>query len=157
MYKKLILLPLIFLVFISCQDEIKILEPKVFADSIEFPFESRKNGKFMTIFRNNTNESISFSLIMVKQGEVLKDSQKIDFCPDVNNIKKNIVLPDWFMVNFNIAVVPESSVGNPNDHPNLVSYALPKGTYLLINMDTEECNNNTYEVFDITTNEAMGG
>ena len=44
---------------------------------------------------------------------------------------------------------------NQNDHPNLISYSLPMGTYLLFLMDGIDCNENQYDVFDISTNDAL--
>ena len=57
--------------------------------------------------------------------------------------------------NHNILIIPEKEVLNQNDHPNLISYSLPIGTYLLFLMDGIDCNENQYEVFDITTSDAL--
>ena len=155
MKKILILLPIVFILLLGCNEETSIYEPEVKLDSLNLPFESRENGKVLFIYRNNSTESIPITLAMVKPGEVLKNSQNIDFCPDIINARKGAIKPDWFIVNFNIPIVPESSVLNQNDHPNLVSYSFPKATYVGFLMTAEGCNKDQYDVFDITTDEGI--
>ena len=45
--------------------------------------------------------------------------------------------------------IPESEVPNQNDHPNLVSYNLPVGTYLLLLMDSKSCTRENHIIFDV--------
>ena len=92
---------------------------------------------------------------MVKPGEVLKNSQNIDFCPDIINLRNGVVNPNWFVVNFNIPIIAENTVLNQNDHPNLISYSFPMGTYVGFLMEAEGCNKDQYKVFDITSNDGM--
>ena len=154
--KKIIISISLSLLFIfGCGEENKILEPVVTKDSVEFSFNSRENGKIMVIYRNNTSETVPITFAMAKQREVLTDSQNYDFCPDITNFRNGVVNSDWFIVNFNIPITPEKAVLNQDDHPNLVSYSLPMGTYVVFTMDSENCNNDLYDVFDITTNEAL--
>ena len=92
---------------------------------------------------------------MASQQKNLNDSQNYDFCPDIINLRKGISNPNWFIVNFNYPIQPENSIVNQNDHPNLISYALPIGTYLVTLMEAEGCNEDQYEVFDIKTNDGI--
>jgi len=51
--KKLLISFSIVLIFsLACSDEAEIIEPVVSEDSIVFPFDSRDNGKFISIYRN---------------------------------------------------------------------------------------------------------
>ena len=45
--------------------------------------------------------------------------------------------------------IPESEVQNQNDHPNLVSYNLPVGTYLVLLMDSTSCTRENHIIFDV--------
>ena len=155
MKKIFFILPLVFVILFACGDETKIFEPKVTADSLEYSFTSKKNGKFVAIYRNQTNKTIPITFAMAKQREIMKDSQNYDFCPDIINFRKGTVNPDWFVVNLNLPIVPENSILNQNDHPNLVSYKLPQGTYIGFVMDAEGCNDDQFDVFDITSNDAL--
>ena len=156
MKNTLILLTFILLFLISCgDDQNNIFEPKVTTDSFEYSFTSRENGKFMAIYRNQTNNTIPITVAMAKQREVMEDSQNYDFCPDIINFRKGTVNSDWFVVNLNLPIVSQNSVINENDHPNVVSYSLPIGTYIGFLMDAEGCNLDQYDVFDITSNDAM--
>ena len=154
--KKIILILFVLMTFsLACGEENLILEPIVTQNSIDFPFESRENGKFKAIYRNNTNESIPYTLAIVKMNELVPDSRNIDFCPEIINIRKGVDNSGWIMINYNYLLASESSVDNQNDHPNLVSYSLPMGTYIVLTMDSEGCSDEQYDVFDITTNEAI--
>ncbi len=155
MKKILILLPIIFIVLLGCSEDKFLYEPEVTSNSIDLPFESKKNGKVSFIYRNNSADSIPITLAMAKQRAVLEDSQSFDFCPDIINLRNGIVNPDWFVVNFNIAIIPEISILNQNDHPNLVSYSFPMGTYVAFLMEAQGCNKEQYEVFDITSNDSV--
>ena len=146
---------LFLIIFVSCQDENLVIEPEVTKDSVKYPFIDREDGKFISIYRNYTNENINIVFAMAKQQEVMPDSQNYDFCPDILNVRKGIVNADWFIVNFNYPIVAESAIPNQNDHPNLISYNLPKGTYIGFTMDSKGCDRDQYGVFDIETNNAM--
>ncbi len=157
MKKKLLLslMTILFLFILACSDETKIYEPVVTENSIDFEFESKENGKLVMIYRNNTSQNISMSFIMASVNKIIDDSQNYDFCPDIINFRKGIVNPDWFVINFNHVIVSENTVANQNDHPNLISYSLPIGTYLAVTMNPEDCNKDQYDVFDITTNDGV--
>ena len=155
MKKLLISFSMVLIFSLACSDEAEIIEPLVSEDSIVFPFVSRDNGKFISIFRNYSENSIPITFVMSKYRGVMKDSQKYDFCPDLLNIRNGISLEKWVIINLNLSIQPEDSVLNKNDHPNLVSYTLPIGTYVALLMDGEDCNNDQYHIFDIKTNDGI--
>ena len=155
MKKILILLPIIFIILLGCNDEKTLYEPEVKIDSIEIPIKSLKNGKVGFIYRNYSSESIPITLVMAKQREVMENSQNFDFCPDIINLRNGVVNPNWFVVNFNIPIIAENAVLNQNDHPNLISYSFPMGTYVGFLMEAEGCNKDQYKVFDITSNDGV--
>ena len=155
MKKILVITTLMLFLFLGCEEKQNIYEPKVTADSLEYSFTSKENGKFVAIYRNQTNKTIPITFAMAKQREIMEDSQNYDFCPDIINFRKGTVSPDWFVVNLNLPIMPENSVLNQNDHPNLVSYKLPQGTYIGFVMDAEGCNDDQFDVFDITSNDAL--
>ena len=64
MKKIFILLCFSVLTIIGCEDDALIIEPKVSIDSVDFPFENRENGKFMSIYRNNAEQGIPISFVM---------------------------------------------------------------------------------------------
>ena len=70
-------------------------------------------------------------------------------------IRNNKGVEEWTPINFNINMVSENNVPNQNDHPNLISYSLPMGTYLGFISEAEQCYKEQYDVFNITTNEAF--
>ena len=156
MKKISLFISLFLIIFVSCEDsQAKIIEPKVTKNSVEYPFESIKNGKFITIYRNNTSETIPITFVMAKVNEIIPNSQDYDFCPDIIKLRNGIVNPDWFIVNFNQPIVSEASILNKNDHANQISYSLPLGTYMGTVMDAEGCNKEQYGVFDVTTNDGL--
>ena len=83
------------------------------------------------------------------------DSQNYDFCNDIQNFRRGIITSEWIMINAKHPVIAEVSVPNQNDHPNLISYSLPMGTYLGFISEAEQCYKEQYDVFNITTNEAF--
>ena len=143
------------MIFFGCSsEETQIYESYLFEDKIEFPFQDIESGNFITIFRNNHSASVPPSIVMVSN-EVLKDSQNLDFCEGVNALRNGKKVLEWTIINHNYAFVPETSVENQNDHPGLISYSLPKGTYMIMLMDPSECNKNNYVIFDVKTNDGL--
>jgi len=154
--KTLILLTLFFLFLTGCNDDLNtVYEPMVTNDSIVFPFESKDNGRFASIYRNHTDKSIPITFSMVKSGEVLEGSQDYDFCPDILKFREGVITSDWFIINLNFPITADSEVPNQNDHPNLISYSLPLGTYIVFLMEKDTCTADQYEIFDITTNDGL--
>jgi len=154
--KVLILLLILLFSVIACgKNQNEFYEPIVSKDKIEFPFEEIEDGTMLFIFRNYDSESINLSLLLVSQNELLNNSQTKDFCEEINLLKNGKNIADWIPINFNIAIIPEESVENQNDHPNLISYNLPLGTYLLMLQNTETCNKDNYKVFNVLTNKAF--
>ena len=76
--------------------------------------------------------------MMLSQNEVIADSSNKDFCNEVNAIRKGIALENVIPINLNLLVENEKSVLNQNDHPNLVSYSFPKGTYMILLMNSRK-------------------
>ena len=150
--KKILLLVLLLLLVFSCEAESKILEPTVTKEKIEFPLRQLDQGEFVAIYRNTSNDSISMSLIMVSN-KIIKDSDSKDFCEGVSAIRQGKQILEWTPLNYNVSIHAESTVANQNDHPNLISYNLPVGTYLLMLMDSESCSRDNYTVFDVKKNE----
>ena len=109
----------------------------------------------MTIYRNYSQDTIPIVFAGISTGEVLEDSQNYDFCPDIINLRNGINDQDWFLINFNHPITPEILVANQNDHPNLVSYSLPMGTYIAFTTDSDQCSKEQYAIFDINTNDAF--
>ena len=154
--KVLLLFFSMFFIIIACSNEENVVyEPTISTDKIEFPFENISNGNFQTIFRNYDNESISFSVIMVPNGAIIEDSQNKDFCEGVLALRNNKQVMEWTPINFNQLAVAESQVPNENDHPNLISYRFPKGTYLVMLLGANNCSKDNYVVFDVLTNDAL--
>ena len=153
--KRIIILSTILFIFFGCSDTKPIHESYLYQDKIEFPFEEIDNGKFITIFRNLHNESISLSVVMLTQNEVLKDSQSLDYCEGVNALRNGKNVLEWTIINHNYSFIPESSVENQNDHPGMISYSFPKGTYMIMMMNQSECNRDNYVIFDVNTNEGI--
>ena len=137
------------------EKEVPIIEPNISKDMIEFPFEEIENGKFTAIYRNNTEDSVPITLVMLSQNEVIKDSSNKDFCNEINAIRKGIALENVIPINLNLLVENENSVINQNDHPNLVSYSFPKGTYMILLMNSTSCNRDNYVTFDVKTNDGI--
>ena len=71
-------------------------------EEIEAPFEKRDNGKFSTLLRNSTNESISWNLALVTNpGSVLENSLDLDFCEGVIALRSGKVIKEWTVINKN--------------------------------------------------------
>tara|TARA_B100000073_G_C23473733_1_gene468613 strand:- start:131 stop:592 length:462 start_codon:yes stop_codon:yes gene_type:complete len=146
--KKLLILICLPIIFFACTDEKKIYEIELSKEKINFPFEQINNGQFMSIYRNYEEASISFSLLLVNQ-PIMKDAQDKDFCEGVTALRNQKMVKEWIPINYNYISIPESEVPNQNDHPNLVSYNLPVGTYLFLLMDSKSCTRENHIIFDV--------
>ena len=155
--KVLILLFILVFSVIACgNDRPEIYEPVFTEDKIEFPFTELDKGKFTVIYRNYTEDRISYSLILAStSGSLLENSQDLDYCEGISAIRDGKLIKEWVIINFNYSSVSEMSIPNQEDHPNLVSYNLPKGTYILALQDSPTCNKDNYVIFDVKTNDAM--
>ena len=146
----------LFIFVLGCEEEKKMYETALYEDKIEFPFEEIDNGKFMNIFRNYHKDSVSLSVVLLnKDREVLPNSQNLDYCEGINALRNGKQVLEWIIINYNVSFIPENEVPNQNDHPGLISYNLPKGTYLVLLNDSEDCNKNNYAIFDVITNDAI--
>ena len=110
----------------------------------------------MFIYRNIEQEPITISLIMLSTS-IIPDSQSFDFCNGVMALRNGKEIMEWTPINFNYSMKPESLIENQNDHPNLVSYNLPVGTYLIMLMDSKTCSKDNYTVFDVKKNKYIEG
>lgn len=156
MKKYFLLVSLILLVF-SCGDaESKIIEPSVTEEKIEFPVNEFDQGEFMVIYRNTSDDSVSMSFIMVSN-EIINEVKTVDFCEGVDALRQGKQVLEWIPINFNYSLTPESSVQNQNDHPNLISYNLPVGTYLVMLMDSKSCTKDNHDVFIVKQNKNFEG
>ncbi len=154
--KKIALVVFLLLFVFSCEAENKILEPSLTKEKIEFPKKELDQGEFMAIFRNQTDDSIAFNLIMVSN-DITKDQDSLDYCEGVNALRQGKQILEWAPINFNFSAIPESAVENQNDHPNLISYNLPVGTYLLMLVDSDSCSKDNYTVFNVKGNKNFEG
>tara|TARA_Y100000996_G_scaffold403979_1_gene377531 strand:+ start:477 stop:971 length:495 start_codon:yes stop_codon:yes gene_type:complete len=152
MRKKLIIsLLFLFLFIFACGEDINIYEPEISSTRIDFPFEERKSGKFSVIYQNISEDSVNYNLALVsKPGAIIENSNSLDFCEGIIALRQGKQVLEWILINLNYSAVPESTVLNENDHPNLVSYNLPKGTYAVMLTDSEICNKDNYKIFNIT-------
>tara|TARA_Y100001970_G_scaffold58983_1_gene75034 strand:+ start:354 stop:824 length:471 start_codon:yes stop_codon:yes gene_type:complete len=152
--KKLFLLfvTVLFSFLFACSEENKIYEINVEENNIDFPFEERDSGKFMSIFNNLSENVIPISIIMASKNEVIPDSQNADFCEGVNAYRSGKIIQEWITINHNFPLTPNIKVENPNDHPNLFSFNFPKGTYIFMLMNSESCSKDNYVIFDVLEN-----
>jgi len=146
---------LLFSVIACGSDQVKIYEPQFTEDKIEFPFTEIDKGNFSAIYRNYTENRISYSLIMASNGSLLENAQDLDYCEGISAIRNGKLIKEWVFINFNYSAIAEMSVATQVDHPNLVSYNLPKGTYILALQDNPTCNKDNYVIFDVKTNDAF--
>tara|TARA_Y100000817_G_scaffold233928_1_gene186253 strand:+ start:825 stop:1313 length:489 start_codon:yes stop_codon:yes gene_type:complete len=155
--KKILLVTLLIIFIFSCGDsEAKIIEPLLTNTTIEFPEEELDDGAFGAIFRNYHDDSVQITVIMLRDS-IIPDSSTLDFCMGVDAIRNGKGVKEWTPINFNMNMISENNVPNQNDHPNLISYNLPVGTYLVMLMNADSCNRENYDVFDVTRNKSYEG
>ena len=150
--KKAFILLVLLLSFFACSNkDVSIHEFIVSKDKIQIPTNEIDDGKFNVIFRNYDSNSINVSFYLTKQG-VTNNSQSLDYCEGINAIRdgKNVV--EWTIINPNFSVKPETEVINVNDHPNIINYNLPVGTYLLMLMDAKDCSKDNYQIINVKNN-----
>ena len=86
--------------------------------------------------------------------QIMLNKNELDLCPQLELLKsKNI--PDTWTIFTDINLFSEKNVLNQNDHPNFVSYSLPKGSYLVFTDNFDKCNNDYYVTFDVKTMDAF--
>jgi len=152
--KKIFLLIGIFLIFIiSCSDTNTSYEVEMDAEEINWPFESIDNGKFTVLFKNSTQPKFQMSLGYLGV-EIIPNKDQKDFCPIIESVNSGTV-PEGVTIFTQINVINEQNVENKNDHPNFVSYSLPKGSYIIFTDKFDKCNNDSYVTFDVNTMDAF--
>ena len=154
--KILVILFCSFFSLISCEsDTVSIYQPNFTEDKIDFPFTEIENGRFVVIYRNNTEDSIAYSLVMVANTNPIIESQSQDYCEGVTALRNDNIVEEWQIINPNFSAKSENSVQNQNDHPNQVSYSLPIGTYIIFLQDSQTCNRDNHVIFDVKRNKAF--
>ena len=93
------------------------------------------------------------SFLNIQATQMISYLKNLDMCEGINAIRSNKIVLEWTVLNYNYPIIPNSAVENENDTPNLISYNLPKGTYIITLMDEIKCSKENYKVFDITSNE----
>ena len=152
--KKFFLLIGILLIFIiSCSDTNSSYEVEMSGEEINWPFESIDNGKFTVLFKNSAPNNFQMTLGYLGQ-QIIPNKDQKDFCPLIESIK-NGTAPTEVTIFTQINLVSEPNVPNKNDHPNFVSYSLPKGSYLVFTDNFDKCNNDYYVTFDVKTMDAF--
>ena len=152
--KKFFLLIGILLIFIiSCSDTNSSYEVEMSGEEINWPFESIDNGKFTVLFKNSSINDIRMLLVYFGQ-QIIFDKDQKDFCPQMELIKNGIVQGETLVIN-DLNLEQEQNVPNQNDHPNFVSYSLPKGSYVFFADKFDSCNKDSYITFDVKTMDAF--
>ena len=153
MKKTFLLIGILIISIISCSDTQTTYEVEIAADEINWPFEEIDNGKFNVLLRNSSINDIRMLLLYFGQQIILDKDQK-DFCPQMESIKNGIVPEGTILIN-DLNIQQEQNVPNQNDHPNFVSYSLPKGSYVFFADKFDSCNKDSYITFDVKTMDAF--
>ena len=152
--KKILLIVGILLIFIiSCSDKVNSYDVEMGSEEINWPFEDIDNGKFAVLYRNSSLTDFRMMLVYFGQQIILDKDQK-DFCPQIELINKGVISEGMAVIN-DLNLVSDQIVPNQNDHPNYVSYSLPKGTYIVFADKFDKCNNDSYVTFDVNTMDAF--
>ena len=152
--KKVFLSIGILLIFIiSCSDTGNSYEVEMSTDEINWPFEEIDNGTFTVLFRNSSINDLRILLVYFGQQIIIDKDQK-DFCPQMELIKSGVVTGGPVVIN-DLNLEQEQKVPNKNDHPNFVSYNLPKGSYVVFADKFDTCNKDSYITFDVKTMDAF--
>lgn len=152
--KKIFLLIGILLIFIiGCSDAQKSYEVEMAKDEINWPFQEIDNGKFTVLFKNSSINDIRMLLVYFGNQIILDKDQK-DFCPQMELIKSGVMPEGAILIN-DLNLLQEQNVLNVNDHPNFVSYSLPKGSYIIFADKFDKCNKDSYVTFDVKTMDAF--
>ena len=153
MKKTFLLIGILIISIISCSDTQTTYEVEIAADEINWPFEEIDNGKFNVLLRNSSINDIRMLLLYFGQ-QIIFDKDQKDFCPQMELIKNGVVPGGALIIN-DLNLEQEQNVPNPNDHPNFVSYNLPKGSYVVFADKYDSCNKDSYITFDVKTMEAF--
>ena len=144
----------ILLIFIiSCSDTDKSYEVEMATDDINWPFEEIDNGKFTVLFKNSAPNNFQMTLGYLGQ-QIIPNKDQKDFCPIIESVNSGTV-PEEVTIFTQINIINEQNVQNKNDHPNFVSYSLPKGSYIIFTDKFDKCNNDSYITFDVKTMDAF--
>ena len=125
MKKKFLSIGILLIFIISCSDTIETYEVEMGAEEINWPFESIDNGKFTVLFKNSAPNTFQMTLGYLGQ-QIIPNKDQKDFCPIIESVNSGTV-PKGVTIFTQIDLINEQNVQNKNDHPNFVSYSLPKG------------------------------
>ena len=153
MKKKFLFIGILLIFIISCSDTNPSYEVEMSGEEINWPFESIDNGKFTVLFKNSTQPKFQMSLGFLGE-QIIPNKDQKDFCPQMELIKSGVV-PGGILVINDLNLEQEQNVPNQNDHPNFVSYSLPKGSYIIFTDKFDKCNNDSYVTFDVNTMDAF--
>lgn len=153
MKKNFLLIGILLIFIISCSEEQKSYDVEIAANEINWPFQEIDNGKFTVLFKNSSINDIRMLLVYYGNQIILDKDQK-DFCPQMELIKSGVI-PEGVIVINDLNLEQEQNVLNVNDHPNFVSYSLPKGSYIIFADKFDKCNKDSYVTFDVKTMDAF--
>ena len=153
MKKKFLSIGILLIFIISCSDTGNSYEVEMATDEINWPFEDIDSGKFGVLYRNSSINDLRILLVYFGQ-QIIFDKDQKDFCPQMELIKSGVV-PEGILVINDLNLEQEQNVPNQNDHPNFVSYSLPKGSYVVFADKFDTCNKDSYITFDVNTMDAF--
>ena len=153
MKKKFLFIGILLIFIISCSDTNPSYEVEMSGEEINWPFESIDNGKFTVLFKNSAPNNFQMTLGYLGQ-QIIPNKDQKDFCPIIESVNSGTV-PEGVTIFTQIDLLNEQNVQNKNDHPNFVSYSLPKGSYIIFTDKFDKCNNDSYVTFDVNTMDAF--
>ena len=153
MKKKFLFIGILLIFIISCSDTNPSYEVEMSGEEINWPFESIDNGKFTVLFKNSSDYDLNMKFIWLGD-QIILDKNELDLCPQLELLKSENIADKWTIFT-DINLFSEKNVPNKNDHPNFVSYSLPKGSYIIFTDKFDKCNNDSYVTFDVNTMDAF--
>ena len=152
--KKFFLFVGILLIFIiGCSDEKRSYDIEVGGSETSWPFKDIDNGKFLVLFKNSSDYDFNMKFIWLGD-QIMLNKNDFDFCPQLELMKSNNI-PDTWTLFTDINLFKQENVPNENDHPNVVSYSLPLGSYVVFFDKFDKCNKDSYITFDVNTMDAF--
>jgi len=153
MRKILVLLTIILILIVGCSDQQTSFDIEVGGSEISWPFTDIDNGKIILLFRNSSDYDFNMKLVWLGD-QIMLNKNEFDFCPQLELMKSNNIPNTWTLFT-DINLFKQENVPNENDHPNIVSYSLPLGSYVVFFDKFEKCNKDSYITFDVNTMDAF--
>ena len=149
-----LLIGILLIFIISCSSgRVKSYDVEMGSEKINWPFEDIDNGKFTVLFRNSSLNDMRMILVYFGQ-QIIFDKDQKNFCPQLELINSGTV-PEGAIIINDLNLVKEQNVPSQIDHPNFVSYSLPKGSYIVFADKFDKCNEDSYVTFDVNTMDAF--